>query len=77
MSQRSCPSCQSANLREFTTEINIHFPGIKGIDIPTVWVFPALLVCMDCGAAHFTIPETERKEVAERDYRGFVDGAAV
>ena len=39
-----------------------HFPGMKGLDIPTVWVFPAIRVCMDCGAGRFTIPEAERKQ---------------
>ena len=77
MSYQSCPLCQSVNQREFAAEMNIHFPGMKGLDIPTTWVFPTILVCMDCGAAQFTIPEAERRELAERDYRDFVDGAAV
>lgn len=50
---------------------------MKGIDIPTVWVFPTILVCMDCGTAQCTIPEAERRELADRDYRDFADGAAV
>ena len=74
MSHQSCPLCQSANRRELAAEVNIHFPGMKGIDIPSVWVFPRILVCMDCGAAQFTIPEAERRKLADRDYRDFVDG---
>ena len=66
---RLCSSCQSGNRRSYMAEINIHFPGLKGIDIPTVWVFPEILVCMDCGEAQFQIPETEVKELVERDYR--------
>ena len=77
MSYQPCPLCQSVNQRKFAAEMNIHFPGMKGLDIPSVWVFPTILVCMDCGAAQFTIPEAERRELAERDYRDFVDGAAV
>lgn len=77
MSRWLCSSCQSGNRRRFTAEINIHFPGIKGLDIPTVWVFPELLVCLDCGAAQFEIPDAERKTLAERDYRGQADGMAV
>jgi hypothetical protein len=50
---------------------------MQGIDIPTVWVFPKILVCMDCGTAQFTIPEPERRELADNDYRDFVDGVAV
>ena len=72
-----CHSCHSAKLQEYTAEINIHFPGLKGLDIPTVWVFPRLLVCLDCGLAQFTIPDAERKTLAERDSRGWADETAV
>jgi hypothetical protein len=67
-----CPSCHSGKIREYKAEINVHFPGIKGLNIPTVWVFPRVLACLDCGQAQLTIPEAERKELADRD---FVDGA--
>ena len=77
MSRCACSSCRSVNQREFTAELNIHFPGMQGIDIPTVWVFPKILVCMNCGTAQFTIPEPERRELADNDYRDFVDGVAV
>lgn len=30
----------TANLREFPAELNIHFPGMQGFDIPTVLGFP-------------------------------------
>jgi hypothetical protein len=70
-----CPSCHSGKIREYNAEINVHFPGMKGLNIPTVWVFPRVLACLDCGQAQFTIPEAERKELAHRDYRDFVDGA--
>jgi len=69
-----CKACDSANLREFSAELNVHFPGIKGLDIPGVWVSPTIEVCMDCGTAQFTLPEAERKELADKDYRDFVDG---
>jgi hypothetical protein len=36
-----------------------HFPGLKGLDMPIVWVFPKLEVCLECGFAEFEIPETE------------------
>lgn len=69
MSFQLCPSCQSDKQHGFPAEVNIHFLGKQGLDIPTVWVFPTILVCMNCGAAQFSIPEAERKELAERDYR--------
>lgn len=76
MSHQRCSSCHSVHQSEFTAEINIHFPGMKGVYIPSVWVFPKILICRDCGAAQFTIPETERREIAHRDYRDFIDGTA-
>jgi len=72
----SCKVCTSTNQREFTAEMNIHFPGRRGLNIPTVWVFPTISICMDCGAAHFTIPEAGRKELVDRDYRDFAGGNA-
>lgn len=69
MSTHSCPSCNSDNQREFTGELNIHFPGVRGLDVPTVWAFPRLMVCMDCGSTQFTIPKAELKTLEDRDYR--------
>jgi hypothetical protein len=71
-----CRSCHSTNVREYPSEINIHFPGMKGMDIPTVWVFPRLVVCLSCGLTQFTIPGTELKTLSEKDYRGRADEAA-
>jgi len=55
-----CTSCLSRNQAEFTTEMNIHFAGgLKTIDIPSVFVFPKILVCLDCGFSRFTLSETK------------------
>jgi len=69
MSYQFCRFCRSAN-REFTAEVNIHFPGMKGLDKPTVWVFPQLFVCLDCGVAQFDVPDAELERLAERDSAG-------
>jgi hypothetical protein len=61
----SCKSCQSQNEREFNGEIAIHSPGLKGLDKPIVWVFPKLAVCLDCGFAGFTVPESENRVLRE------------
>jgi len=54
-----CKSCQSQNQRNLNGEVAIHFPGLKGLDKPIVWVFPKLLVCLDCGFTEFTVPRRE------------------
>jgi hypothetical protein len=54
-----CPFCESINQAEFSAEINIHFLGRKSLDTPSVFVFPKLLVCLDCGSSRFTTPEPE------------------
>lgn len=45
----------------------MHFSGLQGLDKPIVWIFPKLLVCLDCGFAEFAIPETELRQLAEAD----------
>jgi hypothetical protein len=42
----------------------IHFSGLKNLDKSGVWVFPKLLVCLDCGYSHFTVPERELASIA-------------
>ena len=55
----SCLSCGSGNQAELTAEMLIHFSGLKNLDKPGIWVFPKLLVCLDCGCSHFTLPKKE------------------
>jgi hypothetical protein len=54
-----CKSCGAVNRRNFTAEIGIHSPGLKNIDMPVVWVFSELAVCVECGVAEFAVPEAE------------------
>lgn len=55
----SCKRCYSHNQSDFGGEVAMHFPGLKGLDKPIVWVFPELKVCLDCGFGDFTVPERE------------------
>ena len=55
----SCLLCSSGNQREFTAEVNVHFTGLNNLDKPSVFVFPEVLVCLDCGFSHFATPKTE------------------
>ena len=63
----NCKSCGSDKQSRFTGEIGIHFPGLKNIDKPVVWVFPELVVCLDCGNAVFAVPEAELRQLVRGD----------
>lgn len=43
----------------------MHYPGLEGLDKPIVWVFPKLVVCLECGLAEFDIPESELRGLAQ------------
>ena len=56
----SCKSCQSQYQTLFPSELCIHFPGdLKAIDKQSVIAFPRLLVCLQCGFAECSIPQSE------------------
>jgi hypothetical protein len=64
-----CKSCGSANQNKFSAEMGIHFPGLKNIDKPLVWVFPEVAVCFDCGTADFTVAEAELRQLEQSGER--------
>jgi hypothetical protein len=55
----SCQSCASGNYAEFAAEVNIHLPGRKNLGQPGVFVFPEVLVCVNCGFSRFMTPAPE------------------
>jgi hypothetical protein len=59
----SCLLCGSGNQAELTAEMLIHFSGLKNLE-PGIWVFPKLLVCLDCGCSHFSVPKRELASIA-------------
>ena len=62
-----CKNCGSVNQKKFSAEMGIHFRGLKGIDKPVVWVFPDVVVCLDCGTGEFAVPEEELRQLAKGD----------
>jgi hypothetical protein len=62
-----CKSCGSVNQKKFSAEMAIHFPELKDIDKPVVWIFPEVVVCLDCGTAEFAVPEAELRQLAKGD----------
>lgn len=61
----SCKLCNSENQGSFPSEINIHFSGLENLTKPTVWAFPELLICLDCGFAETNIEERELRLLAD------------
>lgn len=45
----------------------IHSPGLKNIDKPIAWVFPEVVICLNCGTAEFVVPEAELRQLAKGD----------
>jgi hypothetical protein len=62
----SCRVCASENQSGFPTEIAIH---LAGLSTPHVFLFPQVVVCMDCGFTEFSIPKTELPRLAKNDSR--------
>jgi hypothetical protein len=63
---RLCSSCASRRTTEFLGEICLHFPGgLESLKKPLVWMFPKVVVCLDCGFARFAVPQKELKLIYE------------
>jgi hypothetical protein len=62
-----CKSCGSLNQGQFTGEVAIHFPGLQNIEKPIVWVFPEVVVCLDCALAEFSVPKDELRQLEQSD----------
>jgi hypothetical protein len=62
----NCELCRSSNQAEFTTEMMIHFSGLKNIDHPGVPAFPKILICLDCGFSWFDMTQAELARLRKR-----------
>jgi len=65
----SCKRCASDEVKTFNGELAIHFPGLEGLDEPTVWVFPKLVVCLHCGFGEFVVPDEQKEQLKSRSAR--------
>jgi len=61
----ACKASGSDKQSKFTTETGIHFPGLKGLETPLVWVLSKLSVCLNYGKAAFGVPEPELRILAK------------
>ncbi len=63
----SCRLCASENQGRFPTEIAFH---LSGPCTPHIFLFPRVVVCLDCGFTEFSIPETDLQRLEESDLAG-------
>lgn len=54
-----CANCGSAKLQTFSSEANIHLPGPANPAQASVFVFPKLIICLDCGQIMSKLSENE------------------
>ena len=60
----ACFSCRSENVKAFTSEISIHFPGKENLTKGVI-AFPKLLACLDCGLTDVLLSEDELRKLQE------------
>jgi hypothetical protein len=65
----------SDNKRVFNGEVAIHFSGFKGLDMPIVWVFPKVKICLNSGVARFNVPESELRVLQDGSRHLDVEGS--
>lgn len=58
----ACRQCASENLTQLSSEIAVHLPKLG---IPHVFLFPVLLVCLNCGFSEFVMSEAEVRSVID------------
>jgi len=61
----ACRRCDSASVREFSAEINIHFLSPRDLNRPQVLLFPKILVCSHCGFTEFNLCGEELRLLME------------
>jgi hypothetical protein len=61
----SCKLCASHRQTQLGAEMNLHFCGLTNLDKPSVFVFPEVSVCLDCGFSDFTIAEDELSSIID------------
>ena len=64
----ACAICGSSNETEFPAEVNIHFSDcLRDANEIGVFVFPRLLVCLDCGLSSILTPAPELARLRAAD----------
>ena len=63
----ACAFRTSSKQKEFSAEVDIHFPDLRDVNERGVLVFPRLLICLDCGYSSFITPAPELARLRAAD----------
>jgi hypothetical protein len=58
-----CGVCASSNILELVAESCLHFPGLNGLKVEPIFVFPKIVVCADCGFVQSRLSDRELEKV--------------
>ena len=73
-----CNACPSFELIEISSEVCLHFPGLKGLKVEPIFVYPKIVVCTECGFVQLRLSdrELEKVKVPEAELRLLQKGKA-
>jgi hypothetical protein len=59
-----CRSCNSTIQELFRSETSVHAPSrIDSLNLPQLLIYPAVLICLNCGFSEFQMSEEMRREL--------------
>lgn len=61
----SCTLCESADVIEFSTEMVVHFSGLKGLNKSPIFTFPKLFFCPNCRSVRCNLSVTELQQLKD------------
>ena len=65
MNVSHCNACASFELIELSSEVCLHFPGLKGLKVEPIFICPKIVVCTECGFVQLRLSDGELKKVKE------------
>jgi hypothetical protein len=71
-----CNACASFELLELSSEACLHFPGLQGLKVEPILVYPKIVVCTECGFVQLRLSDRElekvKEDAAKTGIRGYV-----
>jgi len=58
-----CNACASPELIELSSELCLHFPGLRGLKKKPIYAYPKLTICLKCGSIQSTFSAEELEQI--------------